>query len=138
MAHQFSHVAVTVPSDQLQGSSLADLLRFYGDVFGWTESAGFSIPGERLLLRAPTDTQYLTIRASGEPMRTSGYEHLGILTDSEAELREVHVNAARFSSEFPDMELAPIRSLYGGALLTFRIRFRLPLTLELQFLTQRE
>jgi 4-hydroxyphenylpyruvate dioxygenase-like putative hemolysin len=134
MAYRFSHVAVTVPVEQLAGVAREELLEFYREVFGWRENPGLAIPGRRIFLRAPTDTQYITIRASQAPMRTSGYEHLGIIADSEAELRMIHERAAAMASRFLDMELHPIQSEYGGTLLTFRVRFRLPLTLEIQHL----
>jgi hypothetical protein len=125
---------VTVPVEQLAGVARRELLEFYREVFGWHENPGLAIPGERIFLRAPTDTQYITIRASEAPMHTSGYEHLGIIVDSEAELRAIHERVAAMASRFPDLELQRIQSEYGGALLTFRVRFRLPLTFEIQHL----
>ena len=70
-------------------------------------------------------------------MQTSGYEHLGTLLECESDLRAIHARAADQSSRFPDVELHPIESEYGGSLLTFRLRFRLPLTLEIQFIRNR-
>jgi len=134
MSTRFSHVAVTVPAEQLQGALRSELLEFYGKVFDWHENPRLSIPGQRIFLRAPSNTQYITIRASEAPMQTSGYEHLGIIADSEAELRAIHERAAAMTARFPDAELQPIATGYGGALVTFRLRFRLPLTLEIQHL----
>ncbi len=134
MPSRFSHVALTVPPEQLVGVARDELLEFYGQVFAWRENEYFAIPGERILIRAPTDTQYITVRSSSAPMRTSGYEHLGIIVDSESELRSIHGRATAMRSKFPDLDLQPIESLYGDALLTFRLRFRLPLTLEIQHL----
>ncbi|MEN8184239.1 MAG: VOC family protein [Myxococcota bacterium] len=134
MAHRFSHVAVTVPADRLEGRGREELLEFYEDVFGWRENPELSIPGQRIFLRAPTDTQYITIRSSRSPMQTSGYEHLGVLVDSTAELGAIHTRAETAAPRFPDLELGPIQSAYGGVLTSFRLRFRLPLTLELQYL----
>jgi hypothetical protein len=130
--HRFSHVAVTLPASQIEGGAREELLRVYHEVLGWSENPSLSIPGQRLLLRAPTDTQYITIRASESPMQTSGYEHLGVLMDTEAELRATHARADALAATFPDMELQPIQSKYGDALFFFRLRFRLPLTLEVQ------
>lgn len=134
MTHRFSHVAVTVPADWLEGEPRGDLLRFYGDVFGWTENESLSIPGRRIFLRAPTDRQYLTIRAADTPMQTSGYEHLGFWLESEAELREIHQRAAAIAPELAGVELGEIRTLYGGSLVTFRVLYALPLTIEVQHL----
>lgn len=134
MSQRFSHVALTVPRRLILGAEREQLLRFYGDVFGWQENERFAIPGERILLRAPTNTQYLTIRGSEQPMQTSGYEHLGVWVDGEDELRELHTRAEALAGELSGVELQPIQIAYDGALASFRLRFRLPLTLEVQHL----
>lgn len=116
----------------MQPGARSELLGFYGEVLGWTEDPAFAVPGERILLRAPTIDQYITLRCTDAPMVTSGYEHLGVAISSEAEIHAIHARAAAAGEPYPDLDLGPIRTLYGGALLTFRLRFRLPLTLELQ------
>jgi len=134
---RFTHVALTVSSELFEEKQRAELLGFYADVFGWRENPDLAIPGKRIFLRAPSNAQYITIRASGQPMSTSGYEHLGVAVDSESELRAIHERAARLSHRFPELELGPIQTEYAGRLLTFRLRFRLPLTLEVQHLMTR-
>ena len=131
---RFTHVAVTVARELFQPDRRAELLDFYGRVFGWSENPRLAIPDERIFLRAPNDTQYITIRASDEPMDTSGYEHLGVSVDTEASLRELHARASACAEKLADLELEPIRSEYGGSLVTFRLRFRLPLSIEVQHL----
>ncbi len=134
MAQRLSHVAVTVPRTRLEGKQREVLLAVYAEVFGWRENPGLAIPGERIVLRAPSDAQYLTIRAAAEPMRGDGREHVGIAVDSEAELREIHERASALRARHPDLELDDVRSAYGGALLTFRLRFALPTSIEVQYL----
>ena len=135
MSQRFSHVAVTVEPELLAAPARGELLSFYQQVMGWEENVHFAIPGQRILLRAPNDAQYLTIRSSEAPMATSGYEHLGVAVDSEAELRAVYGRAERLAPRYPELELGPVQCLYDGSLLTFRLRYRLPLTLELQYLS---
>jgi hypothetical protein len=130
----FSHVAVTLPRDYFGPAKRAELLAFYGEVFGWAENTRMSIEGERIFLRAPTDRQYLTLRASDDPMRTSGYEHLGIWVESLDELQELFERARVYAARDDRVELGEMKSLYGERLQTFRVRYLLPLTLELQHL----
>jgi len=134
---RFTHVAVTVRRALFEPAPRAELLDFYARLFDWRENPGLSIPGERIFLRAPSNEQYLTIRASDAPMSTSGYEHLGIGVDSEVEIRALYDRAKQLREEYPDLVLGELRTLYGGRLVTFRLRFRLPLTLELQYLAER-
>lgn len=131
-SHRFSHVALTVPSELFEPGPRGELLGFYHDVLGWSEDPRFERAGERILVRAPTNAQYITLRRADSPMVTSGYEHLGVVVDSAPEMHAIHERAARAGKPYPDLDLGPLRELYGGHLLTFRLRFRLPLTLEFQ------
>ena len=134
MSQDFSHIAVTVPRELLDGTPRQQLLAFYDEVFGWTENPNLTIAGERIFLRAPTDRQYLTIRASDEPMRTSGYEHLGVAVDSSAELEDLHSRARFWVERDPRVRLGNVDVAYGGSLHTFRVQFLLPVTIEVQYL----
>jgi hypothetical protein len=131
---RFTHVALTLPAAQLEGAPLDELLGFYADVFGWSEDRAFAIPGKRVLIRAPSLAQYITLRAADAAMTTSGYEHLGVALESEPELVALHARAAAWQPRFAELTLSPIESAYGGRLRSFRLHFRLPLTLELQYL----
>jgi hypothetical protein len=133
---RFSHVAVTVPRDYFAAAKRAELLAFYDEVFGWVENEAMSIEGERIFLRAPTNRQYLTIRASDAPMRTSGYEHLGVMVESLEHLEQLHGRSRECAEREPRVELNDVRILYGGRLHTFRVRYLLPLTLEVQYIEE--
>lgn len=133
MTQRFSHVAMTVPRSLLEDDAKARWVEFYDVVFGWTENPDFAIAGERALLRAPSDAQYVNVRASDTPMRTSGYEHLGLWVGSKAEVHRLHDVARAFAEHDAKVELGEVQTLYGGNLTTFRVRYVLPLTLEVQF-----
>jgi hypothetical protein len=130
---RFTHVAVTVARECFQAGARRELLAFYGDVFGWFENEALARPGERILLRAPTDRQYVTVRASDAPMATSGYEHLGFEVPTSAELQALHARAAAYAERDSRVELGEIKTSYGGRLEVFRVRYLLPLTIEVQF-----
>ena len=51
-APRFNHVAMSVPASLLSPEGRADVLGFYGEVFGWTEMPTMSRDGELLVLRA--------------------------------------------------------------------------------------
>ena len=133
---RLSHVAVTVPRDRLAEPVRGELLSFYLEVFGWSENEGMSVEGERIFLRAPSDRQYLTIRASDTPMRTSGYEHLGFTVTTLESLQSLHGRARAYAQRDDRVELSDVETAYGGRLHTFRVRYRLPLTIEVQFLEE--
>lgn len=136
LAQRFTHVAVTVPRTVLDPPLRDELLGFYGDVFGWFENPGLAISGERIFLRAPTDAQYITVRASESPMRTSGYEHLGVAVPTPEQLRELHHRAAAWARRDPRVELGEVDVAYGGRLHSFRVSYLLPVTIEVQCLLE--
>ena len=133
MKQRFSHVAMTIPKSFLEQEAKARWLRFYESVFGWTENPAFAIAGERVLMRAPEDGQYVNVRASDTPMRTSGYEHLGLWVESEEEVHRLHEAARTFSEDDADVSLGEVATLYDGRLTTFRVQYVLPLTIEVQY-----
>lgn len=135
MQQVFSHLAITVPRELLTGAPREQLLAFYEEVFGWTENPALAIVGERIFLRAPTDRQYLTVRASDQPMRTSGYEHLGLAVASSADLEELHGRARFWVERDPRVKLGNVEIGYGGRLHSFRVQYLLPVTIEVQYLT---
>ena len=132
MEQRFTHVAVTVPRQFFDPALRAELLAFYADVFGWTENPRLAIEGERIFLRAPTDRQYVTIRASDTPMRTSGYEHLGVAVATPEDVRQLHERAHTRAKQDSRVELGEVEVSYGGRLHSFRVRYLLPVTIEVQ------
>jgi hypothetical protein len=132
MEQRFTHVAVTVPRQFFDAAVRAELLSFYADVFGWTENPRLAIEGERILLRAPTDKQYVTIRASDTPMRTSGDEHLGVAVATPEDIRQLHERAHTRAERDSRVELGAVEVGYGGRLHSFRVRYLLPITIEVQ------
>jgi hypothetical protein len=132
MEQRFTHMAVTVPHQFFDPALRAELLAFYADVFGWTENPRLAMEGERILLRAPTDQQYVTIRGSDTPMHTSGYEHLGVAVATPEDIRQLHARAHTHAKRDSRVELGEVELSYGGRLHSFRVRYLLPVTIEVQ------
>jgi hypothetical protein len=78
-----SHVAMSVPEGTLTDDYRAELLAFYGDLFGWREIESLRRP-DRLTISVGTHT-YLNVRERTDPMVCFGYEHFGIVVDSSEE-----------------------------------------------------
>jgi len=114
MQQRFTHVAVTVPRDVFEPACRAEWLSFYADVFGWTEKPQLAIDGERIFLRAPTNMQYVNVRASDTPMQTHGYEHLGVAVTSPEKVRTLHTRAHAWAVREPRVELGAVKVVYGG------------------------
>lgn len=133
MNQSLSHVAMTIPRADFTGELRKRLFEFYGDVFGWKENPSLSIAGERTFIQLPIRGQYLNLRASDEPMATTGYEHLGVLVDSPEDVHTTHAKVMAWRRKIDGVEADErVQLLYDGHLYTFRFRYLLPLAVEVQ------
>ena len=131
---RFNHVALTLPADALDATGRAALLRFYGEVFGWTEMPMMTRDRELLVLRCHSNEQFVYLHAAPEPMRCGSTEHIGLSVASPAQLDAVYERARKLGEGDPEVELTP-RALddHGAVKLHhFYLRYRLPLRIELQ------
>jgi hypothetical protein len=131
---RFNHVALSVPAELLGEAGRADLLRFYGEVFGWTEMPTMTLDGERLVLRCHSHEQFVFLHATDEPMRCSGDEHFGLSVRTPAELDVLHERALRFRERDPRVRLLERKTedFQVLKLHSFYVGFRLPLLVEVQ------
>lgn len=86
-------------------------------MIGWRIDETLSIENERLLIALPTQGQYLNVRALDDAMVPTSYGK---------------VQAEMPSDSRVQLDARGVQSLYGGRLTTFRLRFLLPLAIEVQ------
>ena len=130
----FNHVAMSVPADLLSAQSRAELLGFYGEVFGWTEMPTMTQDRERLVLRVHSNEQFVYLSASHDPMRCPGMDHFGMSVAAPADLDAMLERARKWKRRDPAVEIVE-RGLedYGFLKLhNFYVRYRLPLMIEVQ------
>ena len=131
---RFNHVAMSVPAELLSAASRAELLRFYGEVFGWTEMPTMTQDRERLVLRVHSNEQFVFLIADPQPMACPRLDHFGLSVGTPAELYETLERARKFREcdarvEIIDPEIEDYQVL---KLHNFYTRFRLPLMVEVQ------
>ena len=129
-----NHLAVSVPHEALNEVGRKALLDFYGEVFGWTEIKELRLD-DRLTLRISA-SQYLNVRSRDDPMRCSGYEHFGVSVTSQAMFQGIRDRARSYAQRDPAVEFVETETtpLGRSTLRVFRVRYRIPLTVEVQFL----
>jgi hypothetical protein len=123
-----THIAMSVAMGTLTDQFRADVLSFFGTHFGWTELESLRLP-DRMTL-AIGDGDYVNVREVEDAARYTGYEHFGLrLTTAEA------VEAA-WTAIAQDERAATIEPMQRGAdgYRQFRVRYLLPLTIEVQHL----
>ncbi len=131
---RFNHVALSLPADALAAPARADLLRFYGDVFGWTEMPTMTIDRERLVLRCHSHEQFVFLHAAEEPMRCGSLEHFGFSVATPAALDAILERARAFGARDARVEIVPrtTEDYRAVKLHSFYVRYLLPLSIEVQ------
>lgn len=130
----FNHVAMSVPAELLAEASRGELLRFYGDVFGWTEMPTMTQDRERLVLRVHSNEQFVFLIADAQPMVCPRMDHFGLSVETPSELYETLERARKFRErdarvEIVDPEVEDFKVL---KLHNFYARFQLPMMVEVQ------
>ena len=132
---RLNHVALSLPSEALQPAGRAEIVDFYGNVFGWTEYPQLTEDGRRLVLGLATYDQFVFLVDDDDPLRAPRTDHFGLSVHTETEFDELlHRVKARMAADHrihlddhtvDDQEVVKIHSIY--------IRYLLPMMCELQF-----
>src|SRR3954469_8960580 len=87
MPTRFNHMELTLPRGTLTAEYRAEIDAFYGPIFGWR---GIDTPvmGQscHLLLLDDRAGQFILLAESDTPLASPGYDHLGLLQDTRAEV----------------------------------------------------
>jgi len=131
---RFNHVAMSLAPEELDAKARAEILRFYSEVFGWTEMPGLTLDRERLVLRAHSNEQFVFLVADPQPMRCPNGDHFGMSVATRADFDEVLARARAFGQRHPGVEIDGPHSEDFKVLVlhSFYVRYRLPLRIEVQ------
>jgi len=122
----------------LDARGRADVLAFYGEVFGWTEGDNTGEKGNPLILNTGAFAQFVYLLPATPPMQAPPLDHFGLQVSSRDEI-DVIVSAARRFGERDDrvriIERGS-RTTHGATddytLTNAYIGYILPLMIELQ------
>ena len=130
----FNHVAMSVPADSLGERGRAELLRFYGEVFGWSEMPTMTRDRELLVLRVYSNEQFVFLSASEKPMSCPEGDHFGMSVESPQELDAILERAKKFREADARVEVVDKKVEDFGVLKLHScyLRYLLPLMVELQ------
>jgi hypothetical protein len=119
---------MSVPPGTLTDEFRAQVLEFYGDVFGWTEIESLRLP-DRMTFAVGRHS-YVNVRERAESMVCTGYEHIGLLVESPEAADETR---DRLDRDPRVVGLEPIDRGDNGYR-NYKFRYLLPLAIEVQFL----
>ena len=131
---RFNHVAMSVPADLLDETGRTEIVRFYGDVFGWREHPTMTEDRKRLVMGVHSYDQFVFVIADDSPMQAPKGDHFGMAVDSLDELHEVQRRAESFAADDRVIIIGYDVEDFGVLKLhSFYVRYLLPLMVEVQF-----
>jgi hypothetical protein len=139
---RLNHVAISMPPSALDDTGRAEILEFYGDVFGWTEGDNTGEEGNPLILYTGEYGQFVYL-LPGEPALTApALDHFGLQVSTIPELEAIVERAQATAARDPRVRVIDIeaRTTHGPkhtyTLTSAYVGFLLPLMVEIQHLVR--
>jgi hypothetical protein len=133
---RFNHVAMSVPPDLLDAEGRAEILAFWGEVFGFEELPSETRDREVLVLQAYDWEQFVFLVGEDEPMRCPRLDHFGMSVGTLAELQAFEAKAKAFGERDDRVDLieTTMTDQHGVLQLhSFYVRYLLPMMIEVQW-----
>ena len=141
---RLNHVAISMPKESLDDVGRAEILDFYGEVFGWTLGDNTGEEGNPLIMYTGAFGEFVYLLPADPPLTAPPLDHFGLLV---ATLDEHAGIVERATSRAADDERVRVIDTHSrttpgpGAdytLTSAYVGFRLPLMVEIQHLERHE
>jgi hypothetical protein len=139
-----NHVAISMDPAVLDEQGRADVLAFYGDVFGWTEGDNTGEAGNPLILYTGAFGQFVYLLPADPPLTAPPLDHFGMQVGTLDDLRAI-VDRAKARMEGDErVHVIDVHSrtthgpTHAYTLTSAYIGFILPLMVELQHIERVE
>jgi hypothetical protein len=136
----FNHVGITLAPEVLDERGRAEILDFYGDVFGWTEGDASEEPGDPLILYTGAFGQFVFLLPGDPALAAPPLDHVGLHVESMEEFDGILARAKIRAGADARVRIIDkhARVTHGNTadytLTSCYIAFALPLMFELQHL----
>ena len=130
---RFNHMELTFAPGTLDATYRADVAAFYGGLFGWA-SADVEVVGQDCQYLRVDDGQFLLLAESPKPMQSPGYDHLGLLCDTRAEVDELLDQVRAYARRDDRVRVKEYDDLVTGNLTVhaFYVKYLLPIFFDVQ------
>jgi hypothetical protein len=143
-APRLNHVAISMDPALLDAAGRAELLDFYGDVFGWTEGDNTGEVGNPLIMYTGAFGQFVYLLPGDPYLRAPAMDHFGVQVSSLSQLQAIVDRAKARQTRDERVTLIDVhaRTTQGPTtdytLTSAYIGFVIPLLIELQHLERHE
>ncbi len=106
---------------------------FYGSVFGW-KALDTDVVGQRCHLLLPDAEHFILLAESEKPMSSPGFDHLGLLQDTRAEVDDLLEACKQYRSEDDRIQIQEYKDLVLPDLVVhaFYVKYLLPIYFDVQ------
>jgi len=135
MTLRFNHMELTLPPGALDAGTRDEIKRFYGEVFGWNALDVAILGQQGVLLRTDTETsQFLLLIESKKSLSVPGYDHLGLLLETRAEVDRAFGAIQKWRASDERVQIKEYEDLVQGDVTVhaFYVRYLLPLWFDVQ------
>jgi hypothetical protein len=135
---RFNHMELTFSRGTLTEEFRNDVDAFYGAVFGWT-ALDTEVVGQDCHLLMLDPAQFLLLAESDSPMSSPGYDHLGLLQDTRAEVDRLVQECERYAEKDDRVRIKRYEDLvYPGTVVhAFYVKYLLPIYFDVQSIERR-
>jgi hypothetical protein len=133
-AMRFNHMELTFPRGTLDEDLRAEIDAFYGDVFDWN-GVDTEVVGQLAhILLLDQGQQFILLAESGKPMRSPGYDHLGLLFATREEVDGKLEQCKRYQEKDDRVQILEYDDLVIGDLTVhaFYVKYLLPIYFDVQ------
>ncbi|MFM8304953.1 MAG: hypothetical protein ACKOA9_11760 [Actinomycetota bacterium] len=140
---RLNHVAFTMDRSSLDDAGRAEILDFYGEVFGWTEGDNSMEEGDPLILYTGEFAQFVYLLPGDDPLVCPRLDHFGFQVATRAELEDIVGRAKTRQATDERISIIDVKSrlTHGEAseyeLTSAYVGFLLPFMVELQHIGRR-
>jgi hypothetical protein len=134
MPMRFNHMELTFPVGTLTDVFRKDVDDFYCEVFGWT-AVDTEVVGQLThILLTGDGGDFILLAESEKPMSSPGYDHLGLLQGTRAEVDDLLANCKERQLDDDRIRVKEYNDLVTGDLVVhaFYVRHLLPIWFDVQ------
>jgi hypothetical protein len=132
---RFNHMELTFAPGMLDDLFRKEVDLFYGDVFGWTGGDTEVVGQLAHILMTPDGTgDFILLAESPKPMSSPGYDHLGLLQGTRADVDDLLERCRRWREKDDRVQIKEYDDLVIGDLVVhaFYVKYLLPIYFDVQ------
>ena len=130
---RFNHMELSFERGTLTQEFRDQVDAFYGDVLGW-RTLDTEVIGQLCHLLLPDDGQFILLAEGKEPISSPGYDHLGFLMPTRAEVDETLAKIKQWQQKDDRVQIKEYKDLVSPTLTVhaFYVKYLLPIWFDVQ------